>query len=230
MCEGGNARPARSASRTPHEGELRYESRMRRLSPAELPAASDTLAHAFYDDPVFVFLLPDPSLRLAWVRVVMGGLLAMSAPDGHLYADGEAGVAGALSLTPPGKYPHPMRRLVGYVVRGTWLQAGRPSMRVLRGIVRLLGVMDKMHVQGPHWYVHVLGVHPANQGKGVGARLLRGGLDLADRDGLPSYLETSNPKNLAFYQRFGFVTLEEVRPEGGYPPLWSMRRPANAKA
>jgi ribosomal protein S18 acetylase RimI-like enzyme len=160
----------------------------------------------------------------------MGGLLAMSAPDGHVYGRGGAAeLPGMLSMTPPGKYPIPMRRLLRYLASPrTWSSAGWPKPRFLGRLLRLLDAMDKMHLPGPHYYVQVLGVHPSHQGKGIGAELLRGGLELADREKVPAYLETSNPKNLAFYRRFGFETTSEVALSGGYPPLYAMRRPAKS--
>ena len=53
--------------------------------------------------------------------------------------------------------------------------------------------------------------------------LLRHGLALADRDGLPVYLESSNPANLGLYRRHGFDVLEEVR-VGASPPKFALLR------
>jgi GNAT superfamily N-acetyltransferase len=206
-------------------------SRMRTLTPHELPSAADTLARAFEADPMFVFLLPREGTRLAWVRVVMAGLLAMSGPDGLVFTEEGDGLPGVLSMTAPGRYPHPMTRLAGYMARpSTWSKAGFPSPRFLGGVLRLLGAMDKVHIKEPHWYVHIVGVDPPRQGTGLGRGLLAHGLAMTDADGLPAYLETSNPKNLPFYGRFGFEVIDEVRLSGGYPPLWAMRRPARGRA
>jgi hypothetical protein len=43
---------------------------------------------------------------------------------------------------------------------------------------------------------------------------------------LPAYLETSNPKNLAWYRRFGFEIERELRVGAAKPAIWTMRRPA----
>ena len=48
-------------------------------------------------------------------------------------------------------------------------------------------------------------------------------LELADRDGVPSYLESSNVRNVSFYERLGFRVLDELRMPGGGPsmrPMW----------
>ena len=104
---------------------------------------------------------------------------------------------------PPGRYP-------------------LPAWRTLRF---LLSVIWRLHLREPHWYVHVLGVHPGQQGTGLGRALLDPALALADRDRAPVYLETSNPRNLTFYGHFGFEVTREVRVPGGGPPLWTLLRP-----
>jgi len=54
---------------------------------------------------------------------------------------------------------------------------------------------------------------------------MRSRLDRCDAEHAPGYLESSNPDNIAYYNRFGFeVTGEIAMPDG--PTLWSMwRRP-----
>ena len=57
----------------------------------------------------------------------------------------------------------------------------------------------------------------------AGTALIRPGLELCDREGLPAYLETGKERNLAFYGRHGFRVTDEVRlPKG--PPVWFMWR------
>src|SRR5262249_15822698 len=76
----------------------------------------------------------------------------------------------------------------------------------------------------PHWYGVVIGVDPWRQGKGIGGSLLRPVLTLADRNSVPCYLETCQPKNLGFYSTHGFqVVAEGTEPESGLR-YWSFRR------
>ena len=70
----------------------------------------------------------------------------------------------------------------------------------------------------------VVGVAPAFQGQGYGRALLQPLLDQADREGVPVYLETAQPKNVSFYERLGFRVLEEaVEPSSGLT-VWAFRR------
>lgn len=56
------------------------------------------------------------------------------------------------------------------------------------------------------WYLSIVAVDPAAQGRGLGGKLLEPTLARADRAGATSYLETFSTRNLSFYERLGFVT------------------------
>jgi ribosomal protein S18 acetylase RimI-like enzyme len=55
--------------------------------------------------------------------------------------------------------------------------------------------------------------------------LLTYGLQVVDREHLPVYLESSNPRNLSLYRRHGFEEIGEIR-SGDSPPIAAMLRPA----
>jgi GNAT superfamily N-acetyltransferase len=76
----------------------------------------------------------------------------------------------------------------------------------------------------PHLTLASLGVVPHRQGQGFGAALLAPGLDRADREGLPVWLETSAEPNVRFYRRLGFAVIDVVHLPGGGPRTWLMRR------
>jgi ribosomal protein S18 acetylase RimI-like enzyme len=54
--------------------------------------------------------------------------------------------------------------------------------------------------------------------------LLTQALARCDADGLPAYLESSNPRNIPLYQRHGFEILGRIQ-VGDSPVLTPMRRP-----
>jgi GNAT superfamily N-acetyltransferase len=69
----------------------------------------------------------------------------------------------------------------------------------------------------------VVATDPDHQGRGLGAQILKPVLETCDREGVPAYLESSNPRNLPFYYRQGWIqTGEIVIPEG--PTLFPMWR------
>jgi transposase len=71
----------------------------------------------------------------------------------------------------------------------------------------------------------MIGVDPAHQGEGHGDALMAYALAQCDRDHAPAYLESSNPRNISFYQWHGFEPLGAIQ-VGSSPTLIPMlRRP-----
>ncbi len=95
--------------------------------------------------------------------------------------------------------------------------------------LRLMSAMDASHPKEPHRYLYFVGVRRAAQGTGVGAALLASVLDRCDAEGIPAYLENSNPANTAFYARHGFLERPATGFPSGAPPMMPMwREPRSA--
>jgi len=77
----------------------------------------------------------------------------------------------------------------------------------------------------PHWYLGILGTHPDRQNQGLGSTVLRAMQAKADRFGIPTFLESSNPRNYGFYQRHGYTEADELTVAGS-PPLLGFWRAA----
>ncbi len=50
-------------------------------------------------------------------------------------------------------------------------------------------------------------------------------LEKVDSDGLPAYLESSNPRNMSLYKRYGFETMGQIK-VNDVPSLHPMIREA----
>ena len=85
--------------------------------------------------------------------------------------------------------------------------------------------MATYHPKEPHWYLPLIGVDPAHQNKGHGDALMRYALERCDRDKLPAYLESTNPRNVSLYRRHGFEALGTIQ-AGTSPTLVPMLRRA----
>ncbi len=181
-------------------------------------------ARAFHHDPFFEYLSPSAIQRArglalfcrAYVSVLgdAGYVLGARRPDGRL--------VGVAAWVKPGRYPLPV---------GAQLRQGALSFRALairpRALVdgtKYLLAIEKVHPHDKVWYLQLLVVDPSVQRLGIGAMLQRPGLQRADEDGLACYLETQNFDNLAYYRRFGYELVQELRPVKDGPPLWTMRR------
>jgi GNAT superfamily N-acetyltransferase len=81
-----------------------------------------------------------------------------------------------------------------------------------------------VHPGEPHWYLPVMGIDPAQRGRGYGSALLRAALEVCDRDSQLAYLESSSPRTPPLYARHGFRVLCTIQ-VGSSPPIFPMVRP-----
>ena len=96
---------------------------------------------------------------------------------------------------------------------------------VMANVNTILGEMAAYHPRNPYWYLPMIGTEPHLRGRGMGAALLREALSRCDQEHMPAYLESTNPANVALYQRLGFDALGVIR-AGDSPPLVPMLRSA----
>jgi ribosomal protein S18 acetylase RimI-like enzyme len=75
----------------------------------------------------------------------------------------------------------------------------------------------------PHWYLSLIGVEMLYRSRGLGGALLEHGLRQCDRDHLPTYLWSSNPRNVPLYQRHGFEVMGRIQ-VGSSPVVSPMLR------
>jgi len=164
--------------------------------------ACATLAISFDEDPLWLFLVPEADKRRRWLPVIMAAALHDALPDGAVFVPEAGAGAGVMSLIPPGAYPTPTRRALGFLFRRKlrpdipW-----PPWRLLRSGIGALRAVGRVHYREPHYYLPVIGVHPDHHGQGLGGALVRHAVTLAERDGVAIYLETANQSNLGFYRR-----------------------------
>ena len=87
-----------------------------------------------------------------------------------------------------------------------------------------LTAIEKLHPSEEHYYLEAIGTHQDAQGTGVGSLIIRTMLDRCDEEGLPAYLESSNPRNVPFYGRHGFEITREIEVGEGAPTVTAMWR------
>ncbi|MFF3763213.1 GNAT family N-acetyltransferase [Streptomyces sp. NPDC001922] len=225
---------------------------IRRARPEERDAIARLLGEAFMDDPVSGWVFPDEAhrrvahprffgvmldaaLRDGWVDVsedvsaaalwlpvpgegADGAGSAADTPDAgaHDGGDGDGAVGGAGG--DDGDEPaDEMAEL---------LAAADPGNERAVTVARLTG---EAHPTGTaHYYLPAIVAAPGRQSAGLGGALLASALDRCDRERMPAYLEASNTRSKALYERLGFVFRGRTVDLPGGPSLWPMWREPRA--
>lgn len=188
---------------------------------ADIRELSRTLARAFYDDPVMIWLLPDAKARTARLHRLFATMVRhhhLARAGVEVACDGPAIVAAAL-WDPPDQWQETRRAQLA--MTPTFIRVFGPRSMRGRAIQEL---MKRVHPEEPHWYLAVIGSDPTVRGEGFGQALMRSRLDRCDAEYCPAYLESSKPENVPYYERFGFTVTREIKLPDGGPPLWAMWR------
>jgi GNAT superfamily N-acetyltransferase len=173
------------------------------------------LTLAFSSDPPCRWAWPDPQQYLEafprFARAFGGGAIAHG--TAHYY-EGFFGVA--LWLAPgTGPDEEPLLK----VIEDTVADERKGAM------VSMFEQMDALHPQESHWYLPLIGVDPAHQGKGIGSALLSQILNVCDAQNLPAYLEATSPRNIPLYERHGFETIGSIQVADSPQIIAMLRKP-----
>lgn len=170
----------------------------------DVDGVTATLVAAFEADPLWTWAFPGGGLDPLWHLLVTSAMrysLVRVAGD----------YAAASVWIPPGgtELTEDEEASLGPMLEG---QVGPRAAEVLALFER----MERTHPDGPpHYYLSLLGTHPAHRGKGIGMALLAENLASLDAEGMPAYLESSNSENDPRYERLGFERVGEFeRPDG----------------
>ena len=188
---------------------------IRTASSSDETSVLDVMTLAFSTDPIMRWLFPQPH------KYLEGFPRLTRAYGGKSFAHQSAFVAeqyaGAAMWLPP-------------TVHFDEQAMGEMAVELIPQNIQadafgLLSEMPKFHPKEPHWFLAVIGVDPARQNQGQGSALMEHALRACDREHLPAYLESSNPRNLTLYRKHGFEVIATLQ-KGSSPPMFPMIRPA----
>lgn len=176
------------------------------------------LARAFFDDPAISWIFPDRLERSKRLPKLFMLLFDSDADKGMRLVT-ERGEAATFWRAPGQSQTGLLETLVHLL----------PMLNCFgTAIGRGMAVGDAIEAHmppGEYWYLHIAGCDPIHQGKGIGAAVVRAGLERAVDGRFPAYLETPLEKNIGFYQSMGFAVTDEWTVPRGGPRFWSMWRP-----
>lgn len=179
------------------------------------------LVHAFAEDPVATHLFPTPEIRTRGMAHVFKMALRSASRLGAIDVI-PPNQAAAIWLRPEHLKPGLVQMLLAGALATPFLVGWQATHRMLR--YERFVEEQRFQLMGgrPHWYLFAIGIQPGHQGRGLGSMLLATGRQRAATGGFPCYLETSNERNLAFYQKNGFTVIDRRTIPGAQLSVWSL--------
>lgn len=207
---------------------------MDRLGPADdgtrimtredIPPCAHSLAEAFYSDPHFRHIIKSDGRRLQRLGHGIATFLEHHwMPEGEVYTHDK--LFGVAAWMRPNEWqtsmPSQLRMLPSLI--------GSISIGDIIRLTTTLDFVESKHQEiererGPHWYLPMVGVTPAWQGRGFGDALLKPVLERCDKEGTPAYLEASTKLSVPLYERNGFRVIAKGRYRSAKEPLHFMWR------
>ena len=188
---------------------------IRRVSPNEANSAIGVITSAFSTDPVARWMYPDPADYFMYFPSFIRGFAGAAFEAGTAFQTPD-GSGAALWLAPGTETDSDP--LIDLFWEST-------SGEVQEDLFPVFEMMGEMHPVEPHWYLPMIGVDTYRQGFGAGSALMNHAVAMIDEAGLSAYLESSNPRNIPLYERYGF-SVTGIIEHGKCPPIYPMYRPS----
>ncbi|RAH48589.1 GNAT family N-acetyltransferase [Aspergillus brunneoviolaceus CBS 621.78] len=203
-----------------------------------------SLTHLFYagfTTPTDRQMFPDtPGLRAWWAAANRQDLEQKAGVRYLKVVDPGLGPAGAAAAAAPDADGHAAENDTSIIAYGKWdLDPGHRGARFPEWHAdsdaalceRFFGGCERVRREvmaprsGGYYYLDMLVTHPQHRRRGAATMLVRWGCELADRTGMPVYIDSTRA-GVPVYERLGFVVVREdaeaglfsmVREPGGAP-------------
>jgi GNAT superfamily N-acetyltransferase len=211
----GTLRTARPAATAARDSALSSPIDLYTATISEAAQIVDVIAASFLQDPTWSWAFPDPVARRRYWEVCVKGALR------YPWVFRTAAFETVSIWIPPHGTEFCAEDEERFETILTELVGSRAS-----DVAELIRRFGEAHPRGePHYYLSLLGTADAYRGRGLGMALLRENLARIDAEGMPAYLESSNPANDRRYQDLGFVPVASFDAPGRGPVVTGMWRP-----
>lgn len=174
-----------------------------RIQETDIDKASHVLGQSFIDYPIFKYILPDREIRRNNNHHFFNFLIRMAMSDGEVIAPSNNIEGVSIWVNPPkGKadISKPIKagivHLLLHVDIGAFVRFNEIGSIKRKARSRI--------ITAPYYLLDVIGVDPKHQQRGYAQLMINSQLCEYDKRSIPCYLETSDPRNIPFYQQFGF--------------------------
>jgi GNAT superfamily N-acetyltransferase len=179
---------------------------IRPMTGAELDAACEVIGLAFADNPSALANVRGDRIKARSRMQRAVRVAKLSRPfSSVLVAEDRGRLIGVLNAVP---WPRCQLTL------SEKLRTAPTMIRImgsaLPSTLKMTNARAKHDPHQPHWHVGPVGVHPDNQGHGVGKALLASLIEIVDEQAMPAFLETDVDRNVTLYEQFGFHVITKT--------------------
>lgn len=177
------------------------------------------LAEGFYEDPLYVHMLPDPKTRLQILEIFFRIYIDVFGKYGDIVATSEdlGAVAYIYYEERRGKRSVFLKDLGCAMIKAVDLLRYMKFNEVYK-MIKMLKVMSSdwiyNYVDSKYIHLDLIVVKEEARGKGKAKHIIGYIIEEASMEGLPLTLETQNPDNIALYEHFGFQVIHTIEYEG----------------
>ncbi len=182
-----------------------------RVQKEDLPKLEKLLNTCFAHDPLYETLIPDPDIRKKLMPELFHCDMDEFYETCEIFADSKD-LNGVLVVSdeaePYNFFRYYLSEAKAVLQTDTFLIKEDPSLKTLHNFLKGEDYLnsswtDQLH-QNQRLHIIYLAVDPSMQHHGIAAELLEEAIDYAQKHKLMISLETHNPKNVEFYEKFGF--------------------------
>lgn len=177
---------------------------------ADIEAVVQTVATAFFDDPLWAPIFADKRTRAQKMAALWRVYVASAVPR-LPWTFVTENIEAATVWYPPGSAELTADEEAGFdefLVELVGKAAADEVQAIGRGF-------DDARPTEPYYYLSLFATHADHRGRGLGMGLLRENLSRIDRLGMPTYLESSNPANDGRYESVGYQKHGEIEMPSG---------------
>ena len=208
--------------------------RVRRGTLADASAILEVLERSLSGDPFVRWLTRgEPRAMRSYLRLM---LRRIALPKGIAYLTVEPDAVEPDAVERDAVERESIASVALWAPPHTFALSAGESLRLLPTMLRVIGplrfsrvalVLDEIErarPPEPRWLLTLLGTLPERRARGHASAALGPALARCDLDGHVAVCETSEPANLAFYARHGFVVTAERRLEAQGPTTYTLQR------
>lgn len=187
------------------------------VQPEDLPKLKELLNKCFAHDPLYEELIPNPEVRKRLMPELFNCDLTEFYETCEIFADSKE-LNGMLVVSdetePYSLFKYLFSEVQASLRTDGYLIKEDPSLKTLFNFIVGRDYLNSHWTTQLHesnrMHLIYLAVDPEKQHHGIAAMLIEEAIRYADEHHMMLSLETHNPKNVAFYQQFGFSIFEIV--------------------